>query len=192
MKKTFTWIGAKGNKFELEAECTMEVRNIVLDADGIEYETKKKEICINAKLIAKVDGKVVETCNNINFWRIIDLENGLKRIWGINSIGFNAEIAAEIEKFLNKVIESAKTEEVKEFEAEKRDKEATNEIRTAQRIIEIAEVSPKHADGKLYTYNELQDYLKSYNNMFNEGQEGYLPRYVCQEEYEKALGILNR
>jgi len=192
MKKTFTWIGAKGNKFELEAECTMEVRNIVLDADGIEYETKKKEICINAKLIAKVDGKVVETCNNINFWRIIDLENGLKRIWGINSIGFNAEIAAEIEKFLNKVIENAKTEEVKEFEAEKRDKEATNEIRTAQRIIEIAEVSPKHADGKLYTYNELQDYLKSYNNMFNEGQEGYLPRYVCQEEYEKALGILNR
>lgn len=192
MKKTFTWIGAKGNKFELEAECTMEVRNIVLDADGIEYETKKKEICINAKLIAKVDGKVVETCNNINFWRIIDLENGLKRIWGINSIGFNAEIAAEIEKFLNKVIESAKTEEVKEFEAEKRDKEATNEIRTAQRIIEIAEVSPKHADGKLYTYNELQDYLKSYNNMFNEGQEGYLPRYVCQEEYEKALGVLNR
>lgn len=192
MKKTFTWIGAKGNKFELEAECTMEVRNIVLDADGIEYETKKKEICINAKLIAKVDGKVVETCNNINFWRIIDLENGLKRIWGINSIGFNAEIAAEIEKFLNKVIESAKTEEVKEFEAEKRDKEATNEIRTAQRIIEIAEVSPKHADGKLYTYNELQDYLKSYNNMFNEGQEGYLPRYVCQEEYEKALEILNR
>ena len=192
MKKTFTWIGAKGNKFELEAECTMEVRNIVLDADGIEYETKKKEICINAKLIAKVDGKVVETCNNINFWRIIDLENGLKRIWGINSIGFNAEIAAEIEKFLNKVIESAKTEEVKEFEAEKRDKEATNEIRTAQRIIEIAEVSPKHADGKLYTYNELQDYLKSYNNMFNEGQEGYLPRYVCQEEYEKVLEILNR
>lgn len=192
MKKTFTWIGAKGNKFELEAECTMEVRNIVLDADGIEYETKKKEICINAKLIAKVDGKVVETCNNINFWRIIDLENGLKRIWGINSIGFNAEIAAEIEKFLNKVIESAKTEEVKDFEAEKRDKEATNEIRTAQRIIEIAEVSPKHADGKLYTYNELQDYLKSYNNMFNEGQEGYLPRYVCQEEYEKALEILNR
>jgi hypothetical protein len=192
MKKTFTWIGAKGNKFELEAECAMEVRNIVLDADGIEYETKKKEICINAKLIAKVDEKVVETCNNINFWRIIDLENGLKRIWGINSIGFNAEIAAEIEKFLNKVIESAKTEEVKEFEAEKRDKEATNEIRTAQRIIEIAEVSPKHADGKLYTYNELQDYLKSYNNMFNEGQEGYLPRYVCQEEYEKALEILNR
>lgn len=185
MKKTFTWIGANGNVFELEAECTMEVTNEVLNADGYEIETGKKETYINANLVAKIDGKEVDSCWNTDFWRIIDVKNGIKRIWGIDKIGFTAEKAIEIEAFLKDVIESAKTEEVKEIEAEEAAKKHSKDVKNATRIIEEA-----HKQETIPTAREAREMERRWNDLYNEGGEGYVPHIVDIDEYNWALSIL--
>ena len=169
--KTFTWVGAKGNVIELEAEYKMELKNEILDADGWKIETGKKETIITANLVAKVDGKVIEECWNTSYWKIIDVNNGLKRIWGINKIGFTAETAIEVEKFLNEVIESAKTEEVKELE-------------------EV--IAKANKQNSIPTYEEARKMERDYNNMYNEGGEGYVPHIVDIDEYNRALAIMNQ
>lgn len=80
--------------------------------------------------------------------------------------------------------EEAPEEYKKKVEA-KAEKEKQNEIKKCEKIIEECEKVIEKS-GKLMTEKEAKEWLKNYNNVINEGGEGYLPRIYTLEEFENA------
>ncbi|MFT8710100.1 MAG: hypothetical protein ABF820_11800 [Sporolactobacillus sp.] len=63
------------------------------------------------------------------------------------------------------------------------------EIKQAEAIVSAAE---KEGIDKLLTAAELKVWRKRYNDINNEGGEGYIPTRISKEDYAKALNILNK
>lgn len=63
------------------------------------------------------------------------------------------------------------------------------EIKQAEAIVSAAE---KEGIDKLMTATELKMWRKRYNDINNEGSEGYIPTRISKEDYAKALNILNK
>lgn len=182
--KTLKWTGVKGNEIELKARCKIELVDKVVEVDGYVIETGEKEQKVDAILELWVDGKKIETCWNINFWKVIDTRNGVKKIWGLK-VGMTPEQAEVVEKFLNEIIEEGKTEEVKAAEQAEKEAERQAEIDEAKKIIEKA-----GKQDKVMTNAEYAKWRKGYNNLMNEGGEGYIPSLVTAEQLEWAKQVL--
>ena len=45
-------------------------------------------------------------------------------------------------------------------------------------------------DGKLPSADEAKEQARRYNNVYNEGGEGYVPHYYTQEEYDRMFSEL--
>ena len=188
--KTMSWTGSKGNKIELGAECTTKMVEQELSADGFVYGTETKPVT-TANLELWVDGKKVDSCWDTNFWKLIDMGNGIKKIWGLKVV-MTAEQAEKVEAFLNEVIESGKTAEVQEHETTEAETEKAAEIADAQEIIELAEKETvRNSDGSLMTKEQVKVWRRNYNNINNEGGEGFVPDVVTQEMYDRAKAVLN-
>lgn len=84
-----------------------------------------------------------------------------------------AEMTAEIEKELQGV-----------SEVEKQEQEA---IEIAKEVVELAE---KEGIENLLTTAELKVWRIKYNNLYNEGGEGYVPTRISREQYEKQREFL--
>lgn len=93
-------------------------------------------------------------------------------------------VAAEqlIKDAVNELIEQAQAELNITPSQEKEEEE---EIQEAQAIVASVE-NPE----ELMTEAEKKEYLKNYNNLMNEGGEGYLPRIITKELYAKAQAKL--
>jgi len=156
----------------------------IINSDG--YEIASGKITqTNANLELWVDGKKVDSCSDINFWKVIDTRAGYKKIWGL-PVGMTDELAAKVEKFLKDVIESGKSEEVKAFEADKAEKEKAERRAEAQRIVDEAAKSTE----PLMTNEEYKAWRKQYNDIHNEGGEGYIPERITVEQLEYAKKVL--
>jgi hypothetical protein len=185
--KTIQWIGSKGNKIELRAECKMTVRPRILDADGDRFECGK-ELNMDANLELWVDGAKKDSCRDTNFWKLIDA-NGIKKIWGLN-VGMCPDQAEKVEAFLKAVIEEGKSAEAREFEAEKAAEKKAEAIAEAKEIIAKAEKTARNNNGTLMTATEAAAWRRRYNNINNEGGYGYVPEVITQELYEYAQATL--
>lgn len=184
--KCLKWTGKNGNELELRAKCKIEMVDKIVDADGHKVLIGKEK-GEKALLEFWADGKRMETCNgDINWWRIIDNGN-LKQIWGLRKLGFTPEQAEVIQEFLNSVIETGKAEGV--VEVEKEDEKLENERR-----VKMAEDIMKKAakQGKVMTADEYEIWRLNYNNIANEGGDGYIPETVTVEELEWAKTILDK
>ena len=177
------WTGKNGNQIELRATCKTEMIDDTIDADGYKINVGKRP-STSAMLELWVDGKKVDDCWNTAFWRMIDLDNGLKKVWGLK-LAMNAERAEEVQRFLDDVIESGKTSEVKEVEAKKAAEETAREIADAKAIIEKAD-----KQSEIMTNAEYARWRRHYNNINNEGGEGYIPDLITVEQLERAKKIL--
>lgn len=182
--RTITWTGIKGNQIELRAYCETTMVDDIIDADGYKINVGKKPRT-KANLELWVDGKKIDSSWDINFWQIIDGRNGLKKIWGL-PIGMTDEQAIIVEKFLKDVIESGKSEEVKAYETAKTEKEKAERKAEAQRIVDEAS---KYTT-PLMTDAEYKAWRKQYNDIHNEGGEGYIPDMITVEQLERAKQIL--
>lgn len=60
-------------------------------------------------------------------------------------------------------------------------KEKQEKVNEYQKIIKACEVAPK-----LYTTEEAKQARINYNNLYNEGGEGYVPHFYTVDEYEWA------
>lgn len=176
MKKTYSWNLKDGRVVTLEAWCTQTLRDEIVDADGYKVNVGE-EVETRANLVAYVDGEKYDSCWNTAFWQVIDTKQaGVKKIWGIKGIGFTEERAFEIEAFLNDVIESGKSEEVKAYDAEKAAE------KKAKAISEIEEQLAEAERSGIYTKEEAEIRRQSYINVYNEGGSGYVPHFYSQEE----------
>ena len=186
MKNTYTFMAGE-TKVELVAEVEFITRNKTTNLDGDVFVLDKKETITNATLTALVDGEVFTICKDINFWVMIDTgTEGIERLWGIEGIGFTSEMAREIEKFLEDVIEGAKSDDIKKEEAKRKEEDTIREIEKAKKVIEKAEKQQS-----IPTLAEVRQKEKDWNNLYNEGGEGYTPHIISKEEYENAKKVLS-
>lgn len=90
---------------------------------------------------------------------------------------------------LRAAMEAAKDEEApadyKAKIAAEKEKEKEREIKKCENLIAKCEEAIKN-QGRLKTKDEAKKWLRNYNNVMNEGGEGFLPRVYTQEEYEVA------
>lgn len=189
--KTYTWTGSKGNKIELRAECKTSVSDKSVDLDG-NVTVVGKELTSTATLEVFVDGNKISSCYDINFWETIDIGNGLKRIWGIEQIAFTSDRAIEIDAFLKSVIAAGKSEEVVEIESANSASDIADAKSSASEIIKLSETTRKNSDGTLMTNAQAKSYLRTYNNVNNEGGEGFTPFIVTAEMLTAAQKTLSK
>lgn len=190
MKGTFEFKLRNGNTCTIEAtyECVME--NEVLDADGYKIvgQTKPTEAG-RCDMVAYVDGKKIDSCWNTSFWRLIDIKEipGAKKIWGLK-VGFaNPEDAERYEKWIAEIIDGGKSDEVKAYEKAEKEKEIKEKVESAEKTIAKAE-----SQKDIPTKEEAKRRMKQYNDVMNEGGEGYVPYIISVEEYEYAKEIVEK
>lgn len=180
--KRYEWKLTDGRTVTLEAEYSETVRDEIVNLDGDICETGKREIVKTAMLTAYIDGEKFDSCWETAFWKTIDTcMNGIKKIWGIKQIAFTEERAAEIEAFFAEVIEAGRNAEAQQIRADAKAAEIAEEIADAEQIIAKAEAQQDIPDRA-----EAQRRMKRYNDINNEGREGYVPYIVSREEYEYA------
>lgn len=190
MKGTFEFKLRNGSTCTIEAEYECVMKNEVIDADGIKITGKPKPTVVGrCDLVAYIDGKNFDRCWNPAAWHLIvikDKENpGAKKISGLK-VGFaNPEDAERYEKWITEIIEDGKSDEVKEYEKALKDKEIAEKVESARRIIKKAESQKDIPSAK-----EAMRRMKQYNDIANEGGEGYVPHIVSMEEYEGAKEII--
>lgn len=177
------WIGSKGQSIELRAECKTEMVKTKVDLDGHIFEGEEKPLT-TANLELYVDGKKVDSCQDINFWKVIETSNGIKKIWGLN-VGMSSEQAVIVENFLNEIIKNGKSVEVIESEKIEAAKETAENVENANKTIAKYESQTLKMNKKQY-----QEWKINYNNINNEGGEGYVPHLITTEQYEYAKSII--
>jgi hypothetical protein len=108
---------------------------------------------------------------------------GLKKDQLISRVGENAiTLGAEAGKEINEMIEEMKAELNNDQTQEKIKKE--EKAKENQAIINQAK---KEGIRNLMTNEELKSWRVRYNNIHNEGGEGYIPTRITKEQYQKAV-----
>lgn len=175
--RKYSWELTDGRKVTLEAEYSEELRE--KEIGGYRFPGKK-EVKADGNLVVYIEGVEIDRSWDANFWTIVDVRPGIKRIWGIDKIGFTDERAVEIDAFLKSVIEEGKPEDVKAFEAEQAAVEKEN------RRKELEDFLVKASKHQLYTEEEARRERKLWNDTYNEGGEGFVPKFYTYKEVEDA------
>lgn len=188
MKGTFEFKLRNGNICTIEAnyECTMKTETLYADGWNIPGKSKPMDSVDNS-LIAYVDGKKVDSSHDHNFWNLIDTKEGIKKVWGLK-VGFaNPEDAERYEKWIAEIIDGGKSDEVKAYEKAEKEKEIKEKVESAKKTIAKAE-----SQKDIPTKAEAKRRMKQYNDVVNEGGEGYVPYIISVEEYEYAKEIVEK
>lgn len=156
-------------------EITMVCSNRMSDLDGYRFETKDIEKSVSAKLI--VNGNIVATSTE-GFIYAVDNEKGRFGDKYITVSTVN-QILVAIKELYSKVEEEFAIKTTAEIQIEK-------EIAAAKRIMEEVEVRKT----KILSNKEEIAWARNYNNINNEGGEGYVPVRVTLEDVILAKKVL--
>lgn len=185
MKKTFTHILSDGRQAVLEAEYKAEMIRPRRDLDGdVFYGEPEPHETAMLKLF--IDGKECDHSTYSYDWGLYE-RNGKMAIRGIRLAFREEHTWKRYEQWINEIIDEGKTGEVKAYEARKREQEIQEEIAKAKTTIRKAE-----AQKDIPTRDEALRRQRDWNNLYNEGGEGYVPEIVDIQEYERAKRILEK
>ena len=187
MKGTIEFNLKNGGVLKIEAEYECVMKKEIIDADGDKVMVKEKPTDIKSSMIAYVNGKKVDSSDLCSFWRLIDTKNGSRKIWGMGIAFTKQEDAERYEKWVAEIIESGKSDEVKDYEEKQIEKKVEEELNYAKRIIEKAEKQIN-----IPNQEEAERRMKQYNDIANEGGEGYVPHIISMEEYMYAKGVIEK
>lgn len=137
-----------------------------------EIRTKVEIVAPNRKVVTACTGAVATNDRDYYSSRFKNTDEEY-----ITIVGEATTAGREVADNINETIKQMKEEITGEVEEDK-------EIEIAKRIVEQAE---KEGIENLMTREKLKKWEESYNNIMNEGGEGYIPRKVTKEDYEKAL-----
>jgi hypothetical protein len=114
---------------------------------------------------------------------------GLGKDQKISRVGDKAiTMGAEAGEKINEMIEQMKQELAQEFNTKtEKQIQKEEEVQEAKAVVEQAK---KEGISNLMTNAELKKWRESYNNLQNEGGEGYIPIKISKESYKKSLAVL--
>lgn len=191
MKNTFEWVGTTGTEFKIEISYAEKLVEEILHFDGYEVNTGKQEIQIDADLALFVNGKKVDSCWNTSYWGMIDVKDEklnamgvTKKIWGLKAL-LTAERAEEIEKFIADYVAANKIQEVIAFEKEVAEEEKAAQVADAEKIVAMAE-----KQSEIPTAEVAKAQMKKFNDIHNDGGEGYVPQIIDIDTYNRALDVI--
>lgn len=199
--KSITLKTVKGNTVTINAYYKSEfVTKTVHVLDG--WEQQEGKVCRSSGYDAIIDGKVIMRSNYcIDHAKKLDADYLEKRkfpagtthaiINGWKSIALNETEAERYNQWVDALISEGKcAEEIAEEEAEKK-KWAEYEIDSARKVIKSAETTLLRNE-RLMTEKEARAWQKNYNDVMNEGGEGYIPGITTEESLRYALEILKK
>lgn len=192
--KKYSWLNSKGGKMEITLEITREVRTEKAFADGwnVElgeelFEMVRAVVTLNGNYVAS--GKIQE---------VLKSEIKLIKMGAVAKLGkvlFIKEVYENITVLIAEAFkEIEKTEEVKNFRLEEEKEEeikANAEIAEAKEIIQKAHKQAAFIEN-LPTKERYERWIRRYNNVHNEGADGYVPPKVTIEDYETAVNVLSK
>ncbi|WP_240416612.1 hypothetical protein [Paenibacillus periandrae] len=167
-------------------------RDIDLDGDivGQKIETVTKiEISVNDKIISSGFHASLLQYNNLTdtFYTKAKLDpNQVYTRVGDKAITAGREAYDAIKEAIAQMDAELAAEFGVKSEAQK---ERDKQLSEAQAVIEAAECE---GVDKLMTEADIKVWRKCYNDLHNEGGEGYIPKKVSKERYEWALGVLGK
>lgn len=187
MKGTFDYTSEKSGRsfvLEVEYECVMKSQTHWLDGDVIEGKPKPME---RGKLRLLEGGKKLRETSITDTWSKAhwDERNGA---WTVQGLGFgftDEETANRYNAWLDGIIEQGTTDEVKAYRAAEEARQAANRVEHAKKVIEKAE---KQAD--IPSDAEARRREKEWNDIYNEGGDGYVPHIISMDEYEEAKRVI--
>ena len=97
----------------------------------------------------------------------------------------DAETEEKYTAWINSVFKDGTADEVIAYEKEKEAKEKAIDLDVARYLVRKAE---KQAE--IPCREKAKKLMKEWNDIYNEGCEGYVPHIISREEYEEALEFL--
>lgn len=181
-----------GKNISIQATYEESIWQKVLDADGWQIPTDETVMTrnINIDLVATANGKEYKFDVRLTPDRPyfeIDKRNGAKVFpYYPNGIHFvDDDIPNKISEFLTELVAEGTTEEAKKIIEVQKKKDLAKKIEEAKRAIEIG-----RSQAFLPTEAEAKAMRKQYNDIHNEGGDGYVPSYVTAERFQCASDFL--
>lgn len=190
MENTLKLTLVSGREITLVAEYSEAMEEEISDSDGYKITLSPRPVK-RGSLKAYIDGKLVDSCSSPESWQLVDIINEVaqasgctKAIYGIK-VALTEQNANLYKEWIDKVIEDGTTAEAREYRAEKARKEIEYEKTSALNYIARAEKYMESGQ-KLMTAEEYRKWARNYNNVANEGGDGYVPELPTKEGYEAA------
>ncbi len=181
---------AKGVVIIVEAEyyCIHEDADLIADKFGYHDEGIKVNIGLDFNGKHYDNGNVAEiTSERLREIKKAPEDVEIEVFWADRKEPVKFFLKKENADRLRAAMEAAKDEEApadyKAKVAAEKEKEKETEIKECENLIAKCEDVIKN-QGRLKTKDEAKEWLRNYNNVMNEGGEGFLPRVYTQEEYE--------
>ena len=188
MKNTYTFT-RRGDTVELRYEYKKEVINRTGYADGYEIdlgkeikETDKAVVYVNGRKFT--DGQPILVSEDIAGIKAGTLIIGNLRI-------VDPQLRDEIMAVIEETKVTGTTPEAAEMETEQIAMAKDVAKAKAQSIIEKAKTTRRNSDGSLMNQEQALEWRRRYNDVVNEGGDGYVPSVITQEEYDWAMDQLN-
>ena len=198
--KSVKWESKSGMAIEAKITVSKNVNEVVAYADGYNVALGS-EIVETIEIAIYIDGKYHSKSNELPsvidmtkipakfakafagaYARVTDTVNCDKAIY--------TEIINAVEEAINEIKAIETTEAEKAVEAIENEEEA----KAIEEEIEWAEKVMKEAAGRTEILNRANEteWIRSYNNLHNEGGYGYTPQRVTTEDVTRAKQILSK
>lgn len=180
-----------GSNFRIEIDYHhyMQKQTAWLDGDILEMDATPHE-SVNARLY--VDDELKYSSNAASGYGL-KLSEDIRTIKGYKARTvhdlklaiINPEVWEKYEEWLEEVIKDGTEPEVKEFQKREKEKAAAEELEYAREVVKLAE---RQKD--IPSREEARRRMKWWNDTYNEGGEGFVPKIINIEQYEKAKNII--
>ena len=179
---TLEWQGKKG-MIRLEAKYQADLQEKINNLDGDICPTGKLEIVERASLTAYFNDKQLDSGWNPASWFLVESPvPGVYQIRDVPKIGIQTEMREKVRQFLEDTIAQGTPVSVQAFRLDHELKQTMYDLASYQNTLKEIK-----AQKDLPTRQEARRRMKAYNDLYNEGGEGYVPRIYSAEEREYAV-----
>ena len=179
---TIEWQGENG-MIRLEAKYQANLQEKINNLDGDICPTGKLEIVERASLTAYFNDKRLDDSWNPVSWKVMEASvPGVYQIRGISKIGIRAEMLEKVQQFLDDAIADGTPVSVRAFRLDHQLKQVKCDLTSHKNTLQKIDMQKG-----LPTRQEARRRMKAYNDLYNEGGEGYVPRIYSAEEREYTV-----
>ena len=179
---TLEWQGKNG-VIRLEASYQAMLQEKTNNLDGDICYTGKLEIIERASLTAYFNDKQLDSGWNPASWFLVESPvPGVYQIRDVPKIGIQEEMREKVRQFLEDTIAQGTPVSVQAFRLDHELKQTMYDLASYQNTLKEIK-----AQKDLPTRQEARRRMKAYNDLYNEGGEGYVPYIHCIEERDHAV-----